>query len=251
MQRPGDLAGDDDLIFAQAALQGELGGFHGGEDHALVDDLFGGEAEIAVGILLHLAHDQFLIERAAIDADAHGLAVIAGDSADRGELFVAALAGADVAGIDAVLVESASAVGIFGQQDVAVVVEIADERSFAAGVEHALLDFGDSGGGFGNFTVMRTISEPAVASSMHCCTVEATSAVSVLVMDWMTMGAPPPTVTRPTFTVWVCSLCVTDSAPRNCYSRLFGLRGEIISRMESGRRVLPLGKPASPSDSTL
>ncbi len=104
----------------------------------------------AVGIFLHLAHDQLLIERAAIDADAHGLGVIAGDGADGGELLVAALAGADVAGIDAVFVESASAIGILGQQDVAVVVKIADERSFAAGVEHALLDFGDSGGGFGN-----------------------------------------------------------------------------------------------------
>ncbi len=31
----------------------------------------------------------------------------------------------------------------------AVVVKVADERSFAAGVQHALLDFGHSGGGFG------------------------------------------------------------------------------------------------------
>ena len=104
----------------------------------------------AVGVLLHLAHDQLLIERAAVDADAHGLAVVAGDRADGGELLVAALAGADVAGIDAVLVERAGAIGILGQQDVAVVVKIADERSFAAGVEHALLDFGDGGGGFRN-----------------------------------------------------------------------------------------------------
>ncbi len=87
--------------------QGEFGGFDGGKHHALVDDLFGGEAEDAVGVLLHLAHDQLLIERAAVDADAHGLAVVAGDAADGGELLVAALAGADVAGIDAVLVEGA------------------------------------------------------------------------------------------------------------------------------------------------
>ena len=57
---------------------------------------------------------------------------------------------ADVAGIDAVLVEGAGAVGIFGEQDVAVVVEVADERRVAAGVEQALLDFGNGGGGFGN-----------------------------------------------------------------------------------------------------
>jgi hypothetical protein len=34
--------------------------------------------------------------------------------------------------------------------------------------------------------------------------VEATSAVSVLVIDWTTMGALEPTRTPPTFTVGVC-----------------------------------------------
>ncbi len=32
----------------------------------------------------------------------------------------------------------------------AVVVEVADDRGVAAGVEEALLDFGDGRGGFGN-----------------------------------------------------------------------------------------------------
>ena len=45
----------------------------------------------------------------------------------------------------------------------------------------------------GMFTVMRTSSEPASASSLHCATVPAMSAVSVLVIDWTTTGAPPPT----------------------------------------------------------
>ena len=85
-------------------------------------------AEIAVGVLLHLRDDQLLVERAAVDADADRLAVIAGDFADGRELLVAPLAGADVAGIDAVLVERVRAVGIAGQQQVAVVVEVADER---------------------------------------------------------------------------------------------------------------------------
>ena len=43
------------------------------------------------------AMHELLIERAAVDADAHRLAVIAGDVADRRELLVAPLAGADVA----------------------------------------------------------------------------------------------------------------------------------------------------------
>src|SRR3982751_4908253 len=49
----------------------------------------------------------------------------------------------------------------------------------------------------GMFTVMRTISEPASASAMHCAAVPAASAVSVLVIDWTTTGAPPPTCTAP------------------------------------------------------
>ena len=64
----------------------------------------------------------------------------------------------------------------------------------------ALLDFGTAAAASGMFTVMRTSSEPAWASSRHCCVVAATSAVSVLVMDCTTTGAPPPTWILPTFT---------------------------------------------------
>ena len=52
-------------------------------------------------------------------------------------------------GIDAVLVERARAVGIARQQQVAVVVEVADERGGHAGVEHPLLDFRDGCRRFG------------------------------------------------------------------------------------------------------
>src|SRR5262245_32246288 len=49
-------------------------------------------------------------------------------------------------------------------------------------------------------TVMRTISEPARASAATWPAVPCTSAVSVLVIDCTTTGAPPPTVTLPTST---------------------------------------------------
>ena len=49
-------------------------------------------------------------------------------------------------------------------------------------------------------TVTRTISEPARASAATWRTVASTSAVSVLVIDCTTIGAPPPTVTPPTWT---------------------------------------------------
>ena len=89
--------------------------------------------------------DELLVQRAAVDADAHRLVVVDGDLADRGELLVAPAAGADVARIDAVLVERRGAVREARQQQMAVVVEVADERRRAAGVEHALLDFRDRG----------------------------------------------------------------------------------------------------------
>ena len=51
-------------------------------------------------------------------------------------------------------------------------MEIADERRGDAGVEHPLLDLGDRLRRLpGTLTVTRTISEPASASSMHCCAV--------------------------------------------------------------------------------
>ena len=105
---------------------------------------------LPVGVLLHLRHDQLLIERAAIDADADGPAVIDGHLADGRELLVAPSPGADVAGIDAVLVERRRARRVAREQQVAVVMEVADERRRAAGVEHALLDFGHGRGRLGH-----------------------------------------------------------------------------------------------------
>ena len=130
--RLGNFAGNNDLVVAQAALEREFGGFDRGQHHAVVDDFFGVEAQVAVGVLLHLAHHQLLIERAAIDADAHRLAVVHGDFADRGKLLVAPRARAHVAGIDAVFVQRPRAIGIFRQQHVAVVMKIADDRRGAS-----------------------------------------------------------------------------------------------------------------------
>ncbi len=105
---------------------------------------------LPVGVLLHLRHDELLVEGAAVDADAHGRAVVDRDLADRRELLVTPRAGADVAGVDPVLVERGRAVGIAREQQMAVVVEVADERRRAAGVEHALLDLGHCGRGLGH-----------------------------------------------------------------------------------------------------
>src|SRR5258707_600278 len=51
-------------------------------------------------------------------------------------------------------------------------------------------------------TASLTISQPAVTISSICATVAPTSAVSVLVIDWMTQGAPPPICTCLTCTAF-------------------------------------------------
>src|SRR5579871_1970621 len=51
------------------------------------------------------------------------------------------------------------------------------------------------------FTVTRTSSEPAVARAITWLTVEVTSAVSVLVIDWTTTGCELPTFTEPIWAV--------------------------------------------------
>src|SRR5450631_951210 len=71
-------------------------------------------------------------------------------------------------------------------------------------------------------TVIRTISEPARESAAICATVPATSAVSVLVIDCTTIGAPPPTATLPTMT-WVVLCRALGAAASFCggFSILF------------------------------
>src|ERR1700761_1970193 len=53
-------------------------------------------------------------------------------------------------------------------------------------------------------TVTRTSSEPALLSALTWATVPSMSAVSVLVIDWTTIGDVPPMETAPTFTVREC-----------------------------------------------
>ena len=68
-----------------------------------------------------------LVERAPVDPDADRLVVVDGDPDDRREVLVVAL-GADVARVDPVLGERRGHLRVLGQQLVAVVVEVADDR---------------------------------------------------------------------------------------------------------------------------
>ncbi len=102
---------------------------------------------VRLGVLVHQVRQQFLIERAPVGADAHRLVVLDRHLDDGGELAVLLVLEADVAGIDAVLVERLGAARMVGEQLVADVVEVADDRHVAADLEQPLLDLRHGGGG--------------------------------------------------------------------------------------------------------
>ena len=95
-------------------------------DHRLDHHLaaVGGLWQQRVGI--HHLGQQLLVERAPVDADADRHLVRDRDLDDLRELLVAAL-GADVSRVDAVLGKRGRRLGVLRQQQVAVVVEVADE----------------------------------------------------------------------------------------------------------------------------
>ena len=136
------LARNDDLVRAQPTLKRQFSGLQGGQHHALVDDIFGGLAEIFVGVFLHPRHDKFLIQGPAVDADADRFLVVHRHLADGRKLFIPPSSRADVAGIDAVFVERCGGVWVTREELVAVVVEVADERRVTSAIEHALFDLG-------------------------------------------------------------------------------------------------------------
>ena len=123
----------------------------GGEQRRLDHRLAGDRARVLrvrrLGVLVHQVREQLLVERAPVGADAHRLVVLDRHLDDRGELLVLLVLEADVAGIDAVLVERLGAAGMLGEQLVADVVEVADDRDVDADLEQPLLDLGHGRGG--------------------------------------------------------------------------------------------------------
>ena len=167
--------------------------------HRLEHDLAVRQRLRPLGVLVHQRGEQRAVERAPVDADAHRLAVRDRHLDHAAEVVVVLRAGADVAGVDAVLVQRPRALGVLGQQQVAVVVEVAHDRhAHARGRRAAARSRRTAAAASRVLTVMRTSSEPAAASSATCAAVAAASAVSVLVMDCTTTGCAPPTGTSPT-----------------------------------------------------
>src|SRR6187549_1964661 len=101
--------------------------------------------------------------------------------------------------------------------------------------------FGTAAAASGVLTVTRTSSEPARASSATCFAVPATSAVSVLVIDCTTTGAPPPTTTLPMRTARVARLAsiTADMELQGAGSELGTclVAAQVVEAGSRGRRV--------------
>ena len=97
-------------------------------------------------VLVHQPGQQLLVERAPVDADAHRLVVADRHLDDRRELLVLLFLEADIAGIDAVLGERCGAGRMVGEQPVADIVEVADQRHVDAEPLEPLADCRDGGG---------------------------------------------------------------------------------------------------------
>ena len=133
---------------AEAQLLGALGRqqrrLHDGLVHDAARILGRGRG----GVLVHQARQQLLVEAAPVDADAHRLGVLQRQLDDGRILPVALGLEADVAGVDAPLVQRFGAGGVLAEQRVAVVVEVADEGHAHAHLRQAVADVRHRLGGF-------------------------------------------------------------------------------------------------------
>ena len=96
----------------------------------------------ARGVLVHQAREQLLVEAAPVHADAHRLIVLQRDLDDVGELFVALVAEADIAWVNAIFRERFRACGMLRQKLVPDIMEIADERHGHAELGELVADMG-------------------------------------------------------------------------------------------------------------
>ena len=141
-----DFRGQDDAVLRQANFLREIGGHERRLDQRLTRDGLRVDGARRLGVAIHQDREHLLIERAPVGADAHGLAVLDRHFDDGGELPVLLLLEADIAGIDAIFVERLGAGRVIGEQLVADIVEIADERRVDAHPRETVADMRHGGG---------------------------------------------------------------------------------------------------------
>ena len=122
-----DLGAEDDLVFAQAVLDGQFSRAQRALHHGFHGHVAGIFRLVKLGVLVHQAGQQRLVERAPVDADAHRLVVLDGDFDHGAEVVVVLLADRHIARVDAVLGQRPRALGILLQQNVTVVMKVADD----------------------------------------------------------------------------------------------------------------------------
>ncbi len=195
-----NLGGQDDAATRQAQLLGKFRREKRRLHDRLAHHLLCRQRGAIRLVRVHQPRQELLVERAPVHPDPHRLVVADRHFDDFGELLVLLVLEADIAGIDAVFRKRLGAGRMIGEQLVADIVKIADERHVNAEAQEPLADFGTAAALSSRSTVMRTSSDPALWSAATCATVASISAVSVFVIDWTTTGAPPPTITPPTST---------------------------------------------------
>ena len=110
-----DFGRQDDAVLGQADLLGARRRQQRRLHHRLVHHRARVRRLRRLGVLVHQPRQQFLIERAPVDADAHRLVVFDRHLDDLRELRIALVLEADIAGIDAVFVERLGAARMLGQ----------------------------------------------------------------------------------------------------------------------------------------
>ena len=119
---------------------------HGGFDHGLDHHLAAVAWFRQRGVGVHQVGQQLLVQAPPVHADAHRLRVRDRDLHDLDEVGVAVL-GAHVARVDAVLGQRRGRRRVLGQQQVAVVMEVPDQRDADAQPVQLLADDGHGLGG--------------------------------------------------------------------------------------------------------
>ena len=141
-----DLGGDDDAVVRQAGLFRERCRPQRTLDHRFHIRMFSIQRFSARGVLVHHRREQVLIERAPVHADPHGLVAIDCDLNDRPEVFVPAFT-SDVARVDSVLCQRLRTSRILCEQEVPVVMKVADDGSGDPAIGDPRYQFGEGLGG--------------------------------------------------------------------------------------------------------
>ena len=135
-----DLAGQHDVVAVEANLFGPARGIQCRGDQRFVHHLPGIPGLGTLRVVVHQTRQQVLVQAAPVDADADRLVPAGGNLDHLGKLPVTLVTATDVAGVDAVLGQRLGAGRVVGQQAVAVVVEIADQRHMHAHAVQLLAD---------------------------------------------------------------------------------------------------------------